>query len=431
MGGEKDAKPSPLSRIPIASYFSPRTAEFRAEMYAEQGKLALARMYQEDALRTQELNQHWVSFSTPANLATDALTDHLHLQQVLGFTDVSDLRKGLSKEDQEQVAEELDVAEKTIREDQDQLNAAMSAAMAAQREFIGIGQQLNGVVAGKARREIEGKKLEQEKERQAINQKIKDAGLMGKRIQAVIELAVNIFSFDAANAAKAAKSIAGVSKSTGDSALGSSGLIGGIVEWFASEKYKKQLQDIDTKIQGLGALAEGAAAVEQQQTYTGLVNQLQGKFQTLAASVEALAIKARVMRDVMRTPPKKQKGGQARSGRSAEEIAAEADAKDPAKRVELLVTSAMATSTLLDGGMRAATPVLSVFGQRLVDMAQKRPDEDIDRETPKGQAPSKGDDHYALQKMTEFASLWYQQAYRHKEGVDAEAAQIPKLKGAG
>jgi hypothetical protein len=177
-------------------------------------------------------------------------------------------------------------------------------------------------------------------------------------------------------------------------------------------------------------LKKAAADVKEKQEWESLINNLEASFDDLKADVETAAAHARALSDVMRTPPKKHMHSAKARGAapSAAAIAARADAKDPVKRVEVLITSAMATSALLDGGKTAAEKVLAKLNEYVLQFVTERPRyQNLDEGQGREPEPH-GDDVDTLLAMQTFTAEWLQEATNQKKTVDAEAqqARMPK-----
>jgi hypothetical protein len=312
------------------------------------------------------------------------------------------------------------------------------------------------LVAGRTAQELGDKVAEQKEERARIQEKIKQAGELGKLIQQTIKIGLSIVTL---NPEEIAGGLVEIGKGIDEAAFGDVGFLGRLAQQFASDSYKKELKRLDASILALQERAKGAVEVERQEAFEGKVKLLHGAFLHLEASVEKTALTARKLRDVMKSPPKARKRPDgAANGHSpdAEHAAAPEDAKDPAKRVEVFVTSAIATTALLDGGIAAAASAEKPLFDRLGELGKSRIDgseiveerdvigdhandwfKDMDKsyESRRYRPPEKegvvmfGPDMDVLYTMFDFVSQWRAGAEKQHRIVKAQADQARSLKG--
>ena len=410
---------APLPNIP-AFEVSPRFAQERAEHYTKIGWGREAGIYQSQALGTQDINTNFASFIPSADLAAGALTDHLRLLRKLGFAQSRDLQTGLSAGQKGRVADDLAEHDPEVKQKQGFLANAVKHMLASQELFVGAALHLGAYVSGKAVPKVDEKIAKSQEEMKGLNQKVREAGEFGKRIQSIVKAAASIGTLGGLeHGIDVVEKGAGIGSDLGEAV--DDGFLGSILRNMASAKYQGKINELELQIKQLDTLRESILHTQSDQEFDALSTNLKGSFDQLKADVESAALHAKALQDVFRTRPEKPHG-QTKPGKHPS--AAGGVPKDRAKQVEIITTSAMATSQLLDAAILAAKAPEDFLVKRLGPMMSARPEkadpEDI--RYPLGTDEPHGDDVDQVLIMVNYVGRWVDEARKQKDRVQSQAA---------
>ncbi len=219
------------------------------------------------------------------------------------------------------------MANKSIGEKQEFLRNAVAKGLASQETFIGAALAFGAYFSGQAISEVDEKIEKTKEQRREINEKIRHAGEVGKKVQGLIMLALSVVTLNPEELEL--NEVIGHSGELAEKGVDEPGLLGTLIEDMASAKLQPKLDKIDAQMRSLLSLKQGVTQTRDDQDYQSKVANLKGSLDRLKTDVKEAALYARMLSDEMRTPPQRpRRPGKGKGTHpTAEAAAAAADGK--------------------------------------------------------------------------------------------------------